>query len=668
MPDRGCLALHRVCDSVIPSTTVLLPCSHALCEQCRAGSVDKDGGSVCPLDGEPFREDECQKFQLPERKKQKLKAHCWNEAHGCDFVGPLAALLGHFEAECAFHTSPCQRCGENVPNAKLAGHYIDGCSTNNFSSETLVESSTRGEAAASSSATGDITATAQGIEGKAEYRYEDEIPALQSQVNELTEAARTQGAQLQELNGTLALSLETLNASVVAAAAKFSDAIGEASQLHQRILASREEESSRAHEAGATASASCSGAKSPRWNEATDILQNMEVLAAQSLWCLQRLLIAHHEPWNIPAARSSRVSQRREKRTSFRESTCLLLERRMRLRRPPGGAPATLRGRAHCWNEDHGCDFVGPLAVLLQHFEAECAFHTSQCQRCGENIPNARLAAHYIGGCGASNFSSATLAESSHQGQRTAGDVTATAQEIEGETGNRYEDEIPVLQSQVNELTETARAQGAQLQDLNATLAVILEALNAAVSAAAEKLSDAIGGEASQLHERVRASREEESSRVNEAEASASESDVRLSLQGEATDILRSLEVLAAQSLWCHERSLQAHNGRRFIPELRILLESQSGTPTRSDSRTCTPRCEKGKEIVYAAVIIGASRLREYAHPTLFARFRYRRAWCSVTFGTPPNNPYGWALNLEHVQSWQLFTTRSFSRTAGDLV
>ncbi|XP_050031410.3 uncharacterized protein [Dermacentor andersoni] len=350
MPDHGRRALRRVCDSVsgvnwrptrfvdelmltryaccvchvIPSTTVVLPCCHALCEQCQRGSVVQDGGSVCPLDGEPFCEDECQKWQLPERKKQNLKAHCWNEAHGCDFVGPLAALLGHFEADCAFHTSPCQRCGENVPNAQLAAHYIGGCSTNNFPSATLVESSTRGEAAASSSATGDLTATAQGFEGKAEYRYEDEIPALQSQVNELTEAARSQGALLQELNGTMALSLQTLNASVVAATAKFSDAIGEASQLHQRTLASREEESSRAHQAEATASASCSGARPPRRKEATDVLQNMEVLAAQSLWCLERLLKVHSEPGKLPAARSSVLSQSREKRTSFRESTCTL--------------------------------------------------------------------------------------------------------------------------------------------------------------------------------------------------------------------------------------------------------------------------------------------------------------------------------------------------------
>nr|XP_054925031.1 uncharacterized protein LOC129380205 [Dermacentor andersoni] len=99
MPDHGRRAFHRVCNSVsgvnwrptrfvdelvvdryacgvchvIPSTTVVLLCGHALCEQCQRGSVIQDGGSVCPLDGEPFCEDSCQKLQLPEKKKQNLK-------------------------------------------------------------------------------------------------------------------------------------------------------------------------------------------------------------------------------------------------------------------------------------------------------------------------------------------------------------------------------------------------------------------------------------------------------------------------------------------------------------------------------------------------------------------------------------------------------------------
>ncbi|KAH7976379.1 hypothetical protein HPB52_012898 [Rhipicephalus sanguineus] len=101
MPDRGGRpALYRLCDSVngtnwrptrfedeltliryaccvchvIPSTTIVLPCSHALCEQCMKGCVVQSGGSVCPLDTELFFEDECQRCRLPAKRKQNLKA------------------------------------------------------------------------------------------------------------------------------------------------------------------------------------------------------------------------------------------------------------------------------------------------------------------------------------------------------------------------------------------------------------------------------------------------------------------------------------------------------------------------------------------------------------------------------------------------------------------
>ncbi|KAH7974498.1 hypothetical protein HPB49_016061 [Dermacentor silvarum] len=261
MPDHGRRVLHRVCDSVsgvnwrptrfadestlnhyaccvchvIPSTTVLLPCSHALCEQCRAGSAVQDGGSVCPLDGEPFCEDDCQKLQLPERKKQNLKAYCWNEAQGCNFVGPLSALLRHFEEECAFHTFPCQQCGENVPNSQLAAHYIGGCSKGSSPGGATV-------------VTDDIAAARQDVAEPWRNTYEDDISTLQSQVNELTQAARIQGAQLEELNAALAASLESLNANVALAAEKFSETISEASQTHQRMLTWKAEERSLARE------------------------------------------------------------------------------------------------------------------------------------------------------------------------------------------------------------------------------------------------------------------------------------------------------------------------------------------------------------------------------------------------------------------------------------
>ncbi|XP_049513730.1 uncharacterized protein LOC125939685 [Dermacentor silvarum] len=343
MPHHGRPALHRVCDTVsgvnwrptrfadelmlarhaccvchvISSTTVLLPCFHALCEQCQAGSVVEDGGSACPLDGELFCEDELQKLQLPDRKKPNLKAYCWNEAHGCDFVGPLAMLLQHFEKECAFHTSRCQRCSENIPNARLAAHYMGGCCASNLSSAMLAESSPQSQPAA---ATRDVTPTARGVEVPAGNAYEDEIPTLQSQVNELTQATRTQGAQLQELNATLAVSLQTMNAAVVAAAEKFSEAIGAAPQQHERMLASREEDSSRSQEAEATASDS--GVLVSLQGEATDILRNLENLTVQSRLYLERLLSAHNDTIRIPEAHISIISQRRGMRTHEDSGTC----------------------------------------------------------------------------------------------------------------------------------------------------------------------------------------------------------------------------------------------------------------------------------------------------------------------------------------------------------
>ncbi|KAH8029836.1 hypothetical protein HPB51_004871 [Rhipicephalus microplus] len=145
-------ALHRVCDTVsgvnwrptrfvdelvvtryachlcrvIPSTTVVLPCAHGLCELCHAGSPLEDGRRVCPLDGKSFGEWDYEKCHLLVLKKD-LEAYCWNEEHGCNFVGPLVKVLQHFEQECTFHAFPCLRCGENVLRGKLSEHYAGEC-------------------------------------------------------------------------------------------------------------------------------------------------------------------------------------------------------------------------------------------------------------------------------------------------------------------------------------------------------------------------------------------------------------------------------------------------------------------------------------------------------------------------------------------------------------
>ncbi|XP_054924805.1 uncharacterized protein [Dermacentor andersoni] len=305
MPDHGRGSLHRVCDSVsgvnwrptrfvdelmltryaccvchvIPSTTVVLPCGHALCEQCQAGCVIEDGGSVCPLDGKPFSGDECDSCHLSAKKKRDLKAHCWNEAHGCDFVGTLETILRHFEAECAFHAFPCQQCGESVPNTKLAAHYIGDCA-NASSSAAQAESSRQGGTIVVTAS--DVTAAGREIRTSVRYACEDEVTVLQSQVNERAEAARMQSA-------TLASSIEALSASVALAAEKLSELFGEQSQLQQRLRAGLAGESRVAREGGATDAASSSGA-STRRRQGTDILRNLEHLVGESVLCLRSLL------------------------------------------------------------------------------------------------------------------------------------------------------------------------------------------------------------------------------------------------------------------------------------------------------------------------------------------------------------------------------------------
>lgn len=148
-------------------------------------------------------------------------------------MGPLAELLRHYETECNFHASPCQRCGEHVPIAQLAAHYTVGCC-----SDTRLATGGREGACA---ACDGIAASAREQEVPSKYRYnDDDIPALQSQVNELTDASGIQGVQLRELNTAFAASLEIMNDKIVPAAEKLSQTISEASQQIQQLLLTRQ--------------------------------------------------------------------------------------------------------------------------------------------------------------------------------------------------------------------------------------------------------------------------------------------------------------------------------------------------------------------------------------------------------------------------------------------
>ncbi|XP_075525298.1 uncharacterized protein LOC142557385 [Dermacentor variabilis] len=182
----------------IPARTVLLPCAHLLCEPCHGRSSNR-GNGLCPLDREPFEEHDCSVIVMPVRKASNLRAHCWNEAAGCEFVGALEAVLRHYEHECDFHAVECPRCGETVLHKELPTHYMSACIA-----ETLSASDGDQRCQDGALTTEDLDAAARELKTLLSDPHRDRVPALQSQVNALVEHGKNQGAQLMEIARSIA--------------------------------------------------------------------------------------------------------------------------------------------------------------------------------------------------------------------------------------------------------------------------------------------------------------------------------------------------------------------------------------------------------------------------------------------------------------------------------
>ncbi|XP_054919750.1 uncharacterized protein [Dermacentor andersoni] len=184
----------RICGlcGVLPNSTVVLPCSHFLCELCLRASV-QDGGCVCPLDREPFGEEECETIRFPARKANSLKAHCWNEAQGCEFTDTVESVLRHYEEDCLFHAVECRRCEERILQRNLPAHYLGGCAI---------------PAGPQQPASNDGRLTIDELNAalaELKVHISDSLAELQnrSPVNELFQQSRSQGLQLLEMTRTL---------------------------------------------------------------------------------------------------------------------------------------------------------------------------------------------------------------------------------------------------------------------------------------------------------------------------------------------------------------------------------------------------------------------------------------------------------------------------------
>ncbi|XP_037582285.1 uncharacterized protein LOC119465880 [Dermacentor silvarum] len=221
---------HACClCQVIPKNTILLPCSHALCETCERGSQRRNGsGGVCPLCGESFEEDECQPIKLSPKKASSLKAYCWNHAQGCRFVDVLPAVLLHYEQECNYHSTSCLGCGENVLHRDLPRHYKAGCRRRKLPAKWrhVGQGDTGGAA-------GDCSAA---IPEEPKPVVDDaQLSALRSQMNELTRQMRELGQALEKASGTLADVELGLDSELSEALEKLSVVSGESADSGKRV-------------------------------------------------------------------------------------------------------------------------------------------------------------------------------------------------------------------------------------------------------------------------------------------------------------------------------------------------------------------------------------------------------------------------------------------------
>ncbi|KAH6943843.1 hypothetical protein HPB50_000160 [Hyalomma asiaticum] len=107
----GCLC--RACGFVC-SSTVRLPCGHALCRLCKSRSA-----SVCPVDCVNFEEADVVQQRTELSDLEQLRVYCINDH--CDFVGKLAEVPSHV-LECVNDEVKCGKCGVHVKRNAAVGH------------------------------------------------------------------------------------------------------------------------------------------------------------------------------------------------------------------------------------------------------------------------------------------------------------------------------------------------------------------------------------------------------------------------------------------------------------------------------------------------------------------------------------------------------------------
>lgn len=155
-----------------------------------------------------------------------------------------------------------------------------------------------------------------------------------------------------------------------------------------------------------------------------------------------------------------------------------------RARNSGGGAVAAHNVKSTCWNRKHGCTFTGDSTLLAQHLEQECRFHEITCVVCNVCVLQMDISKHLRQGCcksaeaaggiaatsvsanSASRLQS-TATASSDFSPLTVRDVDRAFTELKEMFAALTANQIAVVETRVNELSENVASLGATLLNMD---------------------------------------------------------------------------------------------------------------------------------------------------------------------------------------------------------
>ncbi|XP_077517185.1 uncharacterized protein LOC144128012 [Amblyomma americanum] len=169
-------------------------------------------------------------------------------------------MLRHYETECQFHTVECPQCGDAVLHNQLAAHNVAGCIGGNPSTAGDEDSRLTVHT---------VRAALEELKTMVRNPLQDQLPALQSQMNTLIEGSRNDTANLLETVRSLTRSADTIKAEVTQIAGNLATTLAEV----QRSREGSEEAT------GGISGASDSAESIPWRKEKKLILRKLEMLA-----------------------------------------------------------------------------------------------------------------------------------------------------------------------------------------------------------------------------------------------------------------------------------------------------------------------------------------------------------------------------------------------------